>query len=272
MGWGGGGIGGLLEVGGGGAASQGAHARHKGGAFGGGDDPAGVHEIEEVGALEAVVVGGEDGVAGAVLGRRADIFADGQSFVGGGEEIGGARGFGHCGLPRLALGSSGCGFGRRADIFQLLPAVQEFLGFFFVELEFGAQGFGVAAVETVFGELLLFGETDVAIGLAGDPANVVDALDVLQEGADALETVGDFNGDGVEIQAAALLEIGELGDLQTFEQNLPPYAPGAEGGRFPVVFFEADVVFAEVDADGFEAFKVDGLDVGGRGLEDDLIL
>ena len=62
---------------------------------------------------------------------------------------------------------------------------------------------------------MLFGEADVAVAFVGGPAEVVDALDVLQESADAFEAVGEFNGDGIEVQAAALLEIGELGDLES---------------------------------------------------------
>ena len=68
-----------------------------------------------------------------------------------------------------------------------------------MELKLLADGCGVAAVETVFGELLLFGETDIAVGFVGGPAEVVDALDILEECADAFEAVGKFDGDGIEV-------------------------------------------------------------------------
>ena len=83
----------------------------------------------------------------------------------------------------------------------ILPAIQEFLGFLLVQLKFRAQGLGVALVETVFGELLLFGQADIAVGFVARPANFVNAFDVLQEGADALQAVGDFDGDGIEVNA-----------------------------------------------------------------------
>ena len=67
--------------------------------------------------------------------------------------------------------------------------------------------------------------------------------------------------------SAALLEIGELGDLQSVEQHLPADAPCAECGRFPVVFFEANIVFLQVDSDGGEAFQIKVLNVRGRWLK-----
>jgi len=62
-----------------------------------------------------------------------------------------------------------------------------------VKLELLANGCGVAAVEAVFGELLFFGEADVAVAFIGGPAEVVDALDVLQEGADAFKALREFD-------------------------------------------------------------------------------
>ena len=73
----------------------------------------------------------------------------------------------------------------------------------------------VAAIETVLRELLLFHQPNVAVGLVGRPANVVDALDTLQEGSDAFQSVGQFHGNGVEVNATTLLEVSELGDLKT---------------------------------------------------------
>ena len=105
-----------------------------------------------------------------------------------------------------------------------------------------------------------------------DPDDVVDGIDILEEGGDALEAVGEFGAHGVEIDAAALLEVGELGDLQTVEHDLPADAPGGKRGRFPVVLFKLDVVAGEVDADGLEGLEVELLHVLRRRLEDDLEL
>ena len=76
--------------------------------------------------------------------------------------------------------------------------------------------------------------------------------------------------DTVEVHASALLEIGELGDLQTVEHHLPADTPRAKSRRFPVIFFELDIVLAQIDADGFEARQILVDDVVGRRLEDDL--
>ena len=54
--------------------------------------------------------------------------------------------------------------------------------------------------------------------------------------------------------------------------HLPADAPRAERRRLPVVFLEADVVLARVDAAGLEAFEVQLLHVVGRRLEDHLEL
>src|SRR5256884_5809558 len=75
-----------------------------------------------------------------------------------------------------------------------------------------------------------------------------------------------------DLEAAALLEVGELGDLQAVEQNLPADAPCAEGRGFPVVLFKTNVVLLEVDADGAEALEVDVLHIDWRGLQDHLKL
>ena len=69
-----------------------------------------------------------------------------------------------------------------------------------------------------------------------------------------------------------MLKVSELGDLETVEHDLPTDAPGAEGGRFPVVLFELDIVLAEINTDGFEAAEILFEDVIGRGLQDDLEL
>ncbi len=78
--------------------------------------------------------------------------------------------------------------------------------------------------------------------------------------------------DRVERHAAHLLEVGELRDLLPVQPDLPAQAPGRDGGLFPVVFHEADVVLARVDAEGLERLEVEFLRVAGVGLEDDLVL
>src|SRR4029434_3584655 len=115
------------------------------------------------------------------------------------------------------------------------PTFQEFLGLLLVQGELRANSFGIAAVKAVLRELLLFSEANVAISPVSRPAQIIAALSTLQKGADAFEPIGKFDGNGIEVQAAALLEVSELGDLETVEQNLPADTPGAERRRFPGV-------------------------------------
>ena len=149
---------------------------------------------------------------------------------------------------------------------------EQALAFLFVEIEELPEHLDVGKLEVVFRELILVLKADLGVFDAGSPFDVVNAFDVLEEGNQALESIGELGGDEVEIEAAALLEVGELGDFEAVEHDLPADAPGAEGRGFPVVLFELDVVLGEVDADGFEAAEVLIDDVGGRGLEDDLEL
>jgi len=101
---------------------------------------------------------------------------------------------------------------------------------------------------------------------------IVDVVHVLQRHREALQPVGQLDRDRRQVDAAGLLEIGELRDLLPVEQHLPADAPRAERGRLPVVFLEPDVVRAQVDAAGFEALEVELLHFVGRRLENHLEL
>ena len=113
--------------------------------------------------------------------------------------------------------------------FQSFESIEEFFGLLLVQFEFGANRRRVAAIETIFGKLLLLHPANVAVSLVRRPAKIVDALDALEKRANALEAVGEFDRDGIQVDAAALLEVGELRNLKTVEQNLPADAPRAEG-------------------------------------------
>ena len=104
------------------------------------------------------------------------------------------------------------------------------------------------------------------------PADVAEIAHALQGHGDALQAVGDLDRDRVERHAARLLEVGELGDFLPVQPDFPAQAPGAQRGRFPVVFDKADVVLARVDAQRFQRLQVELLRVAGIGLEDDLEL
>ena len=147
--------------------------------------------------------------------------------------------------------------------------------------EVAEQHVGVGDLEVVAAELALVLEVDVAVGDhafaavglgEAAPDDVVDAVDALQVHGDALEAVGELDRHRVAVEAAELLEVGELGDLHAVGPDLPALAPGAQRGAFPVVFDEADVVLAQVDAERLQRLQVQILDVGRRGLDHHLVL
>jgi hypothetical protein len=72
---------------------------------------------------------------------------------------------------------------------------------------------------------------------------------VLDVHGEAFEAVGELARDRLAVEAAHLLEIGELGHLHAVAPHFPAEAPGAERGRFPIVLDEADVVEERIDAD-----------------------
>ena len=88
------------------------------------------------------------------------------------------------------------------------------------------------------------------------PHDVINRIDILQERCDALESIRQFSADRKQIDAAALLEVSELRDLQAVEHDLPAHAPCAQSRSFPVVFFKLDVVMAQVDANRTQRFQV----------------
>ena len=104
------------------------------------------------------------------------------------------------------------------------------------------------------------------------PNHVVEGVDILQKGGDALQAVGNFRGDGIQIKAAALLEVSKLGDLQAVQHDLPADSPGPQRGRFPVVFFKLEVVPAQINADGGQRFQIDFLHIDRRRLQHHLKL
>ena len=130
----------------------------------------------------------------------------------------------------------------------------------------------VDLAEHVLRLLDLLAQPHVAVLHAGRPLEVVHAVDALQHHRDPLEAVGQLGGDRRQLDAAGLLEVGELRDLQAVEHHLPADAPRAERRRLPVVLLEPDVVLPRVDAARLEALEVQLLHFVGRRLEDHLEL
>ena len=94
----------------------------------------------------------------------------------------------------------------------------------------------------------------------------------LQVHGQALGAVGQLHAGRIEVDAAHLLEVGELGALHAVDPDFPAQSPRAQGGRLPVVLDKAHVVLGQVDAQVLQRGQVEILDVVRAGLEDHLIL
>jgi hypothetical protein len=88
--------------------------------------------------------------------------------------------------------------------------------------------FDVGVVEVVARHLVFALAEDLAVRDAGSVGDLLEVPDSLERHEDALHAVGDLHRHRVQGEAAGLLEIGELGDLQAVEPDLPAQAPGAE--------------------------------------------
>ncbi len=145
-------------------------------------------------------------------------------------------------------------------------------GFFFVEVIQARQPLYIGHFEVINAVLDFLAQEHVAVGVAAVPIDIPDGIDTLHVHGDTFQAIGELDGDGVEVEAAELLEIGVLGDLLAVEPHLPAQPPGAEGGALPVVLDEADVVLFAFDAQGVQAVEIQLLGVARIGLEDDLKL
>ncbi len=148
----------------------------------------------------------------------------------------------------------------------------EVLRLLLVRREGGEEEVGVGMLEVVGGLLHLVLVIDVAVLEGIGPGEVIDVVHALQVHGQALQAVGDLARGRLAVDAAHLLEIGELRHLHAIEPDLPAQAPGAERGVLPVVLDEPDVVLLQVEAQRLERAQVQLQDVVRRGLEHHLIL
>jgi hypothetical protein len=95
------------------------------------------------------------------------------------------------------------------------------------------------------------------------PDQVVDAVDALNVHGQTLETVGDLAGDRLALEAANLLEVGELGHFHAVQPHFSP-DPRHPASGFPVVFHEADVVDLGIHAQLFQGAQIEFLNVVGK--------
>ena len=101
---------------------------------------------------------------------------------------------------------------------------------------------------------------------------VIDVFDALQVHREAFQTVGNFAGDRLAIDAADLLEVGELRHFHAVHPDLPAQTPGAQRRVFPIVFNEANVIFLQIETQGFERAEIEFQNIVRRRFQHDLIL
>src|SRR6185312_4254205 len=93
----------------------------------------------------------------------------------------------------------------------------------------------IGMLEIEGGEFALALMKDFAIAELFIEGEVVNEFDILHIHRQALEAVGDLSADRVTIDAAHLLEIGELSDFHPVAPYFPAQAPGPQGRAFPIV-------------------------------------
>ncbi len=98
------------------------------------------------------------------------------------------------------------------------------------------------------------------------PDQVVNAVHALDIHRQTFQTVGDFTGHRLALQAADLLEVGELRHFHAIQPHFPAESPGAQRRVFPVIFHETDVVNGRVHTQLFQRTEVQLLNVVRRRL------
>ena len=129
----------------------------------------------------------------------------------------------------------------------------------------------ICDLEVICRELTLVFEENVSIGhgrAIGQvaPHDVIYGIHALNVHGDTLKTIGDLDGNGIDLDSAHLLEIGELGNLHAIEPDLPAKAPGTKRRALPVVFNETHIVLVWIQADSRQRIKIQFLTVYRRRL------
>src|SRR3546814_12113156 len=86
-------------------------------------------------------------------------------------------------------------------------------------------------------------------------------LDPLNIHGEPLKSVGQFARYRLAIEAAHLLEIGELRHFHAVAPDFPAKTPSAKRWRFPVIFDKADVVEQRINPDFRKAAEIQLLQV-----------
>src|SRR5579871_964153 len=117
---------------------------------------------------------------------------------------------------------------------------------------------------------------DIAVGHTAlrplRPDDIEQAFHTLQVHGQSLESIGDLAADGLAVEAADLLEVGELRDLHAIQPNLPAEPPRTERWGLPIVLDEANVVHSRIEPEGHKTSQVEIQDLGRRRFDQHLKL
>ena len=130
----------------------------------------------------------------------------------------------------------------------------------------------VGLLEVVRRPLPLGALEEISVASPRIVRQIVDVVDVLQVHGNTFEPVGELTTDWAAIEAAHLLKIGKLADLESVEPDLPPKTPSAKRRALPVVFDESNVVLARPGPQRLQRFEILFLNVDGVRLENHLKL
>jgi len=136
------------------------------------------------------------------------------------------------------------------------PVLQRDFGFGLKEVVHLAHPRDIGDLEVVFAMLLLALQVHVSVAALLVPSQVAEVAHPLQRHSNTFQPISDLYRDRIEHHTASLLKIGKLGNLLPIQPHLPTQTPRAEGGRFPVILDETDIVLARVDPQGFKRAKV----------------
>ncbi len=152
------------------------------------------------------------------------------------------------------------------------PGLQAAAGLVLIGVVYAAQRLYISHFKVIAAMLYFRLEQDVVVGYAGAPIELPYRIHPLQCKGNTIQSVGNLYGDRVQVDAAGLLKVGELGDLLPIQPHFPAETPCAQGRAFPVILHVAQVVHAGVDADVFQALFVQLLRIAGVRLQDHLQL
>ena len=83
---------------------------------------------------------------------------------------------------------------------------------------------------------------------------------------ETFQTIGQLARHQLAINAANLLEIGELRDFHAIAPDLPAQPPSAQSRAFPIIFHKANIMRHRVNAQHFQALQIELLNIVGRRL------